>query len=189
MTEDEDKESTYTKAIDNWIKVINSHGTEVEKKKDLTKKEVRKIRKTEKTRDNLMHRMGKKQNYFSFSSLSSSDENNNTKEASFNSPAMKSPAVKSSAVESPSCSQFITPAVSTASNSDRRPLKHVRQSRPFNDDASSLQGIGLAVTKYVEVLAAQQAMEVAREAVRESARESVREEEEATRMLKPEVTR
>ncbi len=55
MTEDKNKESTFIKVIDDWIKIINSHETEIEKKKKLIKKKIRKICKTEKIRDNLIH--------------------------------------------------------------------------------------------------------------------------------------
>ncbi len=55
MTEDENKESIFIKVIDNWIKVINSHEIEIEKKKKLIKKKIKKICKTEKIKNNLMY--------------------------------------------------------------------------------------------------------------------------------------
>lgn len=55
MTEDKNKESIFIKVINDWIKIVNSYGTEIKKKKKLIKKNIKKIYKIEKTKNNLMH--------------------------------------------------------------------------------------------------------------------------------------
>jgi hypothetical protein len=66
-TDNKDQKTTYIKAIDDWIKVINTHTSEKIRKKQTVKEEVRKIQTTEKTQDNLMQCMSNKRSYTSFS--------------------------------------------------------------------------------------------------------------------------
>ncbi len=68
-TGDKDQKTTYIKAIDDWIKVINTHTDEKIRKKQTVKEEVKKIQTAEKTQDNLMWRMSNKHSYTFFSSF------------------------------------------------------------------------------------------------------------------------
>jgi len=78
-TENEDQESTFTKAIDDWITVVNSHNHDSEKKKETVKQQAKKIQTEERVRDNLMQRMGHKRSYSSFfSSISFSEDSEKT---------------------------------------------------------------------------------------------------------------
>ncbi len=65
-TENKDQESTFTKAIDDWITVVNSHNHDSEKKKKTVKQQVKKIQTEERVRNNLMQHMGHKHSYFFF---------------------------------------------------------------------------------------------------------------------------
>ena len=69
---DEDKESTYTTAMDDWITAVEMLGTETNNKKETARKLAPKVGKGKKVWDNLMRRMGNKWRYSSYSFSSSS---------------------------------------------------------------------------------------------------------------------
>jgi len=150
-TGDEDQETTYTKAIDDWIKVVDTHTDEKTRKKQTAKEEARKIQTAEKTRDNLMRRMGNKRSYASSSSSSSFMSSEEPEEIRIDSPSLNPPSI-------PSHSASITPAPFTASNSDRRRSKRTRRIREpkttADNDSTGVVGLGTALTKFVEVLTA-----------------------------------
>jgi len=151
-TGDEDQETTYTKAIDDWIKVVDTHTGEKTSKKQTAKEEARKIRTAEKTRDNLMRRMGNKRLYASsFSSSSSVVSSEEPEEIRMDSPSLNPPSISSH-------SASITPAPSIASNSDRHRPKRTRRIREpkttADNDSTGVVGLRTALTKFVEVLTA-----------------------------------
>jgi len=110
-TGDKDQESTFTKAIDDWITVVNSHNHDSEKKKETAKQQAKKIQTEERVRDNLMQRMGHKHSYSSsFSSFISFSEDSEETQTSI------PPSI-------PFRSTSITSAVSTASCSEQQRSK------------------------------------------------------------------
>lgn len=137
-TGDKAQESTFTKAIDDWITVVNSHNGDSEKK-ETAEQQAKKIRTEERVGDNVIPRMGHKRPY-------SSSSSENPEETQANIP----PSI-------PSHSVSITPALSTASCSERRPPKRPRrtqQSSTTTTDDTGIRGLGTALTKYIEVLTA-----------------------------------
>ena len=65
-TGNENQKTTYIKAINDWIKIVNTHTDEKIRKKQTVKEEVRKIQTAEKTWDNLMWHMNNKHSYTFF---------------------------------------------------------------------------------------------------------------------------
>lgn len=74
-TGDEDKESTFIRAIDEWIQVVDTHNVKTDNKKETAKKVAKKIWKVEKLRDNLLLHFNDKKNFFSSSDLLFSSNN------------------------------------------------------------------------------------------------------------------
>ncbi len=145
-TGNKDQESTFTKAIDDWITVVNSHNHDSEKKKKTVKQQVKKIQTEERVRDNLMQHMGHKHSYsFFFSSFISFSEDSEKTQTSI------PPSILF-------CSTFITSAVFTASHLKWQHSKWpcwMQQSLTATINDISIKGLKTALTKYVKVLTAQ----------------------------------
>ena len=147
-TGNENQKTTYIKAIDDWIKVINTHTDKKIRKKQTVKEEVRKIQTTEKTQDNLMWCMSNKHSYafFFFMFFKESEEIQ-----------IDSSSLNSSSI--PFHSASITSAPFTAFNSDWCHSKWTWQIQKLKTTADnnfiSVMGLRTALTKFVKVLTAQ----------------------------------
>jgi len=140
-TGNKDQESTFTKAIDDWITVVNSHNHDSEKKKKTVKQQVKKIQTEERVRDNLMQHMGHKCSYFFFfSSFILFFEDSEKTQTSI------PPSISF-------CSIFITSAVFTVFCSEWWHLKQpcwMWQSLTVIIDDIDIKGLKTALTKYVK---------------------------------------
>ena len=145
-TENEDQKSTFIKAIDDWITVVNSHNHDSEKKKKIVKQQIKKIQTEERVRDNLMQHMGHKCSYFFFfSSFISFSENLKKTQTSIPSSILF-------------CSTFIISAVFTVFCSEWQCLKQphwIQQLLTVTINDTSIRGLKTALTKYVKVLTVQ----------------------------------
>lgn len=173
-TGDEEDENTYTRALDDWMKVVDTHDNEATKKKDTAKQQANKIQKEEKIRDNLMQRMGKKRSY---QTSSESSSESGSEEIEMDSPSLPT--------QSRSASR--TPTASIRSNSEHRP-KRARQYRPSrlgaaDSDPMGVAGLGAAMLRFVEVMTAQEEAEQRQRGRRRQAgqQQQQEEEEEATK--------
>ena len=142
-TENKDQKSTFTKAIDDWITVVNSYNHNSEKKKKTVKQQVKKIQTEERVRNNLMQHMSHKHSYsFFFSSFISFFEDSEKTQISI------PPFIFF-------CSTFITSAVFTVFCLKQQCSKWpcwMRQLLTVIINDTDIKGLKTALTKYVKVL-------------------------------------
>jgi len=150
-TGNKDQKTTYIKAIDDWIKVIDTHTDKKTRKKQTVKEEARKIQTAEKTQDNLMQCMGNKCSYTSFFSSFFFMFFEESEEIQIDSPSLNPPSI-------PSHSASITLAPFTAFNLDWRCSKwtwRIQEPKTTADNNSTdVVGLETALTKFVKVLTA-----------------------------------